>query len=304
MWSYLVKRLIQAAFTAVFVSLIVFSLARLTGDPTLLLLPTESTQEDREFLKRQLGLDKPLHQQYLNFIDRIFRGDLGTSFRYKAPALGIVLERFPATLELTFAAMTLATIIALPLGIAAAVQKDRWIDSFVRSMATLGQATPTFWLGLVLMMIFAVHLGWLPTSGRRSAAHLVLPALTLGMYSAGAIARLTRSTMIDALKSDFARFERLSGVSEWRVVLRHALKNSAIPIVTYMALQFGVLLSGAVVTETIFAWPGLGMLVVDAINVRDYPVVQTAVLLTALLILFVNFLVDIFYGVIDPRVRT
>lgn len=303
MASYVFKRVVQALLTAIFVTVIVFALARLTGDPTLLLLPTEATQQDREFLRRQLGLEKPLADQYITFIGHLLQADLGTSFRYRTPALEIVLDRLPATLELALAAMLMATAMAIPLGILAAVRKDSWIDGAVRALASVGQATPTFWLGLLLMMIFAVQLHWLPTSGRQGLTHLVLPATTLGLYSAGAIARLTRSSMIDSLKADFVKFERLSGVKEWRVVLRHALKNSAIPILTYMALQFGVLLSGAVVTETIFAWPGLGMLVVDAINVRDYPVVQATVLLTAILILLINLAVDLFYGLIDPRVR-
>jgi peptide/nickel transport system permease protein len=199
--------------------------------------------------------------------------------------------------------MLLATIIALPIGILAAVRRDTWIDTLARWFATLGQATPTFWLGLILILFFSVHLGWLPTSGRGGVENLVLPAITLGWFSAAAIARLTRSSMLEAMQSDFVRFERLSGLPERVVVLKHALRNAAIPIVTYMALQFGVLLSGAVVTETVFAWPGVGLIVVDAINGRDYPVVQAAVMVTAMLILLLNLLVDLLYSWLDPRIR-
>ncbi|GGC66499.1 glutathione ABC transporter permease [Siccirubricoccus deserti] len=303
MGFYILRRIGQTALTAVFVSMIVFSLARVTGDPTISLLPTEATQEDRDFFRRQLGLDQPLHLQYLTFVGRVLEGDMGKSFRYRESALGIVLNRLPATLQLAAVSMLLATIIALPIGILAAVRRDTWIDTLARWFATLGQATPTFWLGLILILVFSVHLGWLPTSGRGGVENLVLPAITLGWFSAAAIARLTRSSMLEAMQSDFVRFERLSGLPERIVVLKHALRNAAIPIVTYMALQFGVLLSGAVVTETVFAWPGVGLIVVDAINARDYPVVQAAVMVTAMLILLLNLLVDLLYSWLDPRIR-
>jgi peptide/nickel transport system permease protein len=228
---------------------------------------------------------------------------MGQSFRYRESALGIVLNRLPATLQLAAVSMLFATIIALPIGILAAVRRDTWIDTLARWFATLGQATPTFWLGLILILFFSVHLGWLPTSGRGGLENLVLPAITLGWFSAAAITRLTRSSMLEAMQSDFVRFERLSGLPERIVVLKHALRNAAIPIVTYMALQFGVLLSGAVVTETVFAWPGVGLIVVDAINARDYPVVQAAVMVTAMLILLLNLLVDLLYSWLDPRIR-
>jgi len=283
--------------------MIVFALARVTGDPTILLLPTESTQEDRDFFRKQLGLDLPLHLQYLTFVGKVLEGDMGQSFRYREPALRIVLDRLPATLQLAAVSMVFATIIALPIGILAAIRRDTWVDTLARWFATLGQATPTFWLGLLLILFFSVYLGWLPTSGRGGIENLILPAVTLGWFSAAAIARLTRSSMLEAMQSDFVRFERLSGLPEWLVVLKHALRNAAIPIVTYMALQFGVLLSGAVVTETVFAWPGVGLIVVDAINARDYPVVQAAVMVTAMLILVLNLLVDLLYSWLDPRIR-
>ena len=303
MLLYVTRRIGQTLVTALFVTMIVFSLARLTGDPTIMLLPTEATQEDRDFFRRQLGLDKSLPEQYLTYLGRALSGDLGSSFRYREPALGLVLGKLPATLELAVASMILAVLIALPIGILSAVRRGSWIDKGTRWFATLGQSTPTFWLGLILILIFAVQFRMFPTSGRGGIENLVLPAVTLGWYSAAAIARLTRSSMLETMQSDFIRFERLSGLPEWVIVLKHALKNAAIPIITYMALQFGVLLSGAVVTERVFAWPGLGQLVVDAINTRDYPVVQAAVLVTALLFLLINLAVDLLYSWLDPRIR-
>ena len=282
--------------------MIVFSLARITGDPALTLLPTEATQEDRDFFRKQYGLDQPIYLQYLTFAKNVVSGDLGTSFRFREPALQLVLEGLSATLLLGISSMILATIIALPLGVLSAVKRVTWIDTFTRWLAALGQSTPSFWLGLLLVLFFSVYLGWLPTSGHGELKHLVLPSLTLSFFTAGAIARLTRSNMLEALRSDFVRFERLSGLSEWRIVVRHALRNASIPIVTFLALQFGVLLSGAVVTETVFAWPGIGRIVIDAINTRDYPVLQAAVIVSAFLILFLNLLVDLFYAWLDPRV--
>ncbi len=303
MTRYIVRRLLQTVVTAIFVTVIVFSLARLTGDPTLLILPTEATEADRTFFRRQLGLDRSLPEQYLTFLGNALRGDLGVSFRYREPALDLVLSRLPATLELAAASMALAVIVALPIGILAAIRRGSYLDVGTRWFATLGQSTPTFWLGLVLMLIFAVRLGWLPSSGRGGIEYLILPAVTLGWYSAAAIARLTRSSMLEMMQNDFIRFERLAGLPERVIVLKHALKNAAIPIITYMALQFGVLLSGAVVTEQVFAWPGLGQVVVEAINTRDYPVIQAAVLVTAFLFLLINLAVDLLYSWLDPRIR-
>lgn len=302
MKHFILRRLIQTAFTAVLVSLIVFTLARLTGDPTLTLLPAEATEQDRNFFRDQYGLDRPLPVQYLTYAGNVLRGDLGVSFRYREPALGIVLDRLGATLQLALASMILATLFALPLGVLSAIRHGTWIDAAVRAFAALGQSTPSFWLGLVLVLVFAVELGWLPTSGRGGLQHLILPALTLSFFTAGAVARLTRANMLESMRSDFVRFERLAGLPERAIVLRHALRNAAIPVVTFMALQFGVLLSGAVVTETVFAWPGIGLLVVDAISARDYPVIQATVLVTAFLILLLNLAVDLLYGWLDPRI--
>jgi ABC-type dipeptide/oligopeptide/nickel transport system permease component len=303
MLRYIIKRLAQTVVTAVFVTMIVFSLARLTGDPTVLILPTEATEQDRQFLRNQLGLDKPLPEQYWTFLSRAVTGDLGNSFRYRTPALELVKSRLPATLQLAVASMLLAIIVAMPLGIISALKRGSMVDRGARWFATLGLATPPFWLGLMLILVFAVHLGWLPSSGRGSLSAMVMPTVALGWFSAAAIARLTRSSMLEAMQADFVRFERLSGLPERVIVLKHALKNAAIPIVTYMALQFGVLLSGAVVTERVFAWPGIGSLTVDAILERDYPVVQAAVLVAAMLFLLINFATDLLYSWLDPRIR-
>jgi len=303
MGRFILRRLLQTAVTALFVTMIVFALARLTGDPTVMLLPTEATQADRDFLKNQLGLDKSVPEQYFTFISKALSGDFGTSFRYRVPVRDLIATRLPATIELAVLSMVLATVIALPLGIVSALRRGSMIDRLARWFATLGLATPTFWLGLMLILFFAVTLNWLPAAGREHWSSRILPVIALGWFSAAAIARLTRSSMLDAMQSDFVRFERLSGLPEFVIVLKHALKNAAIPIVTYMALQFGVLLSGAVVTERVFAWPGIGSLVVDAILERDFPVVQAAVLVTAILFLLINLATDLFYSWLDPRIR-
>jgi len=303
MGRFILRRLLQTAVTALFVTMIVFALARLTGDPTVMLLPTEATQADRDFLKNQLGLDKSVPEQYFTFISKALSGDFGTSFRYRVPVRDLIATRLPATIELAVLSMVLATVIALPLGIVSALRRGSMIDRLARWFATLGLATPTFWLGLMLILLFAVTLNWLPAAGREHWSSRILPVIALGWFSAAAIARLTRSSMLDAMQSDFVRFERLSGLPEFVIVLKHALKNAAIPIVTYMALQFGVLLSGAVVTERVFAWPGIGSLVVDAILERDFPVVQAAVLVTAILFLLINLATDLFYSWLDPRIR-
>ncbi|MCA8927873.1 MAG: ABC transporter permease [Alphaproteobacteria bacterium] len=303
MLTYIVRRLGQTVVTALFVTVIVFSLARLTGDPTILIVPTEATEQDIQFFRQQLGLDRPLYEQYWSFLSNTLQGDMGVSFRYRVPALDLVLDRLPATLELAFVSMLLATLIALPIGVLAAVRRGSYIDTGTRWFATVGQSTPTFWLGLMLILVFSVDLRLFPTSGRGTWLHLVLPAITLGWYSSAAIARLTRSSMLEVMESDFVKFERLSGLPERVIVLRHALRNASIPIITYMALQFGVLLSGAVVTERVFAWPGIGQTVVAAISMRDYPVIQAAVMVTAILFLLLNLLVDLLYSWLDPRIR-
>jgi len=303
MGYYIARRLAQTAVTALIVSLLVFTLVRLSGDPVRLIMPSPASQEDLAFFRTQLGLDKPLPQQFLTFLGNALSGDFGKSFRYDEPALDLVLSRVPATVELAVASMILAVLIGVPIGIVAALRRGHLVDLLVRWFAMLGQSTPSFWLGMLLILVFAVHLQVVPSSGRGSVSHLILPAVALGWFSAASIARLVRSSMLEAMQSDFVKLERLVGLPERVIVMKHALRNAAVPIVTYMALQFGVLLSGAVVTEKVFAWPGIGQLTVNAIMFRDFPVIQAAVLVIAAFFLVINFAVDVLYRVLDPRIR-
>jgi ABC-type dipeptide/oligopeptide/nickel transport system permease component len=268
------------------------------------MLPGDSSVEELAALRHALGLDRPLVVQYVAFLGDAVRGDFGTSFRHQQPALPLVLERLPATLELAFAALVLAIVIALPLGILAAIYRGRVVDMLAMAFAVVGQATPYFWMGIMLILIVSLELGWLPTSGRGGWQHLILPAVTLGTHFAAALARLTRTSMLEVLGQNFVVTARAKGLAERTVVLGHALKNAAVPIMTLIGLQFGTLLGGAVVTETIFAWPGVGRLAVQSIFVRDYPVVQAGVLVLALSFVAINLAVDVLYGWLDPRIRT
>lgn len=303
MAMFIVRRLAQTLLTVLFVSVLVFALARLTGDPIPQLVPAEASQADLDYLRNQLGLNKPLVMQYLTFVGHALEGNFGNSFRFRQPALGLVLDRLPATAELAGASMLLAIVLGVPTGVLASVRPGRLSDSVVRWFATVGQATPTFWMGLMLILLFAVRLRWFPAEGIGGWQHLVLPTVTLGWYSTAAIARLVRSSMLETLQQDFVRLERLTGLPEWLVVFEHALKNAFIPVITYLALQFGILLSGAVITETVFAWPGVGQFIVTAILTRDYPIIQAAVLITACIFLALNFTVDLLYSYLDPRIR-
>lgn len=303
MARFIIGRLTQMIATLAIVAVIAFGLARLAGDPVPLLMPAQASQADLDFFRNQLGLDRPVPEQFLRFVGNIVRGDFGNSFRYDQPALTLVLDRLPATVFLALTAMALAALIGLPLGITAAVWRNTWLDTVIRTAATIGQSTPLFWLALMLMLVFSVMLRWTPTSGYGTVAHFILPTVTLGWFSAASIARITRSSMIEVLQSDFVRLERLCGLPHRLIVLKHALRNAAAPIVTFMALQLGALLGGAVITETIFSWPGFGQLMVNAILFRDFPVIQAAIIVTALFFLTINFLVDITYRVLDPRVR-
>jgi ABC-type dipeptide/oligopeptide/nickel transport system permease component len=286
------------------VSSFVFCFLRVSGDPAALLLPQDATQDEVAALRKSMGLDDPQYIQYLRFIKSLFHGDLGDSFQYRQPALKLLLERIPATLELTFAAMIFAVVIAIPLGIISAVRYGRGVDTFALGLATIGQSIPLFWLGLMLMLFFSVHLNWLPTSGRGSLQHLVLPAVTLGAYPMAAIVRLLRANMLTALRMEYVTAARARGVAEFWVVIKHAFRNAAIPVVTMIGLQFGILFGGAVVVEMIFCWPGIGRLMILAIYHRDFPLVQAAVIFLALVFVFVNLTVDLLYTYLDPKVKT
>jgi len=302
-FGFAARKILHTLFVALGVVTLVFAALRLSGDPAATMLPGDASVDELRDLRRALGLDQPLWAQYLGFLRGAVTGDFGTSFRHQQPALPLVLERLPATLELAGAALLLAVAVALPLGVLAAIYRGRALDVLAMGFAVVGQATPYFWMGIMLILIVSVELGWLPTSGRGGLERLILPAITLGTHFAASLARLTRTSMLEVLGQQFVTTARAKGLSEWSVILGHALKNAAVPVVTLIGLQFGTLLGGAVVTETIFAWPGVGRLAVQSIFVRDYPVVQAGVFVLALTFVFINLVVDLLYGVLDPRIR-
>ena len=286
------------------VSLVVFGLVHLSGDPVLLMVSSDAPPDVVTATRRALGFDRPLHEQFVSYVTRAAQGDLGVSLRSNRPVATLIRERLPATVELTLAALLIAVAIAVPAGIVSAVRRGSLVDRVAMVGAVAGQAMPIFWLALLLITLFGVYLRWLPVFGRGSLAHLVLPAVSLSTVILGRLARLVRSSMLEVLGQDYVRTARAKGVAESRVLAAHALKNAAIPIVTLLGLQFAQLLGGAVVTETIFAWPGIGRLVVEAIFNRDFPVVQGVVLVVSLIFVTVNLLVDLAYAALDPRVRS
>jgi ABC-type dipeptide/oligopeptide/nickel transport system permease component len=302
MLYYLLGRLAQSIFVVAAVVVLVFLMMFLSGDPALLLLPPDAGRELVEEFRHQMGFDQPLWKQFLDFAGRLLTGDFGRSWRFQQPALPIVLERLPATFELAFAALAISLIVAVPIGIISAVRRDSSIDSISMVVALLGQSVPGFWLGLMLILIFSVTLGWLPTSGRQGLEHLILPAVSLGLALAGRNARLVRSCMLEVLNEDYVRTARAKGLSEWRVINKHALKNALLPIVTVLGLELGHLLGGTVVIETVFSWPGIGLLAVQSIAGRDYPVVQSVIIISALVFVLINILVDLLYMWLDPRI--
>jgi peptide/nickel transport system permease protein len=303
MVGYVFRKVFHTAFVAFGVVTLVFAALRLSGDPAATMLPGDASVDELTALRRQLGLDRSLWVQYGQFLAGAVSGDFGTSFRHQQPALPLVLERLPATLELAGAALLLAVVVALPLGILAAIYRGRVVDVAAMAFAVIGQATPYFWMGIMLILVVSVELAWLPTSGRGGLERLILPAVTLGTHFAASLARLTRTSMLEVFGQQFVTTARAKGLSEWSVVLGHTLKNAAVPVVTLIGLQFGTLLGGAVVTETIFAWPGVGRLAVQSVFVRDYPVVQAGVFVLALTFVGINLVVDLLYGVLDPRIR-
>jgi len=301
--SYLLRRLWQSLLVLFGVSVVVFFILHLTGDPAALLLPPDATAEDIAKFRTDMGFDDPWVVQYARFLKGAVRGDFGESLRHGEPAMGLVLERLPATFELAGAGLLIALTLAIPAGIVSAVRRNTSVDYVSTVVALLGQAMPTFWLGIMLILVFSVRLNWLPSSGRGSLEHLILPAITLGLFTTARITRLTRSGMLEVLGQDYIRTARAKGVGEPPVVWKHALKNASIPIVTIVGIELGTLLGGSVITETIFAWPGVGRLSVQAIFNRDYPVVQSAVFLLASTFVIVNLLVDVVYTYLDPRIR-
>jgi peptide/nickel transport system permease protein len=301
--GWLVRRLLYAAITLVVISMIVFSLVRMTGDPVLLFLPQDASQEDIERVRRQFGFDDPLSHQYRRFLVSALRGDFGVSIKFQEPVWDVVTRRVPATLQLASASMLLTLSVALPAGIFSALRRDSLFDRITMTVVVLGQSMPSYWLGVMLILLLSVQWRLLPAFGYGTLAHLALPTLTLSAFFIARIARLTRSGMLAVLRSDYIRTAEAKGLPAASVVLKHALKNAGLPIVTIIAIEFGTLLGGTVITETIFAWPGLGRLAVDAIYGRDYPVVQTIVLLVSAIFVTLNLVVDVLYHWIDPRIE-
>jgi peptide/nickel transport system permease protein len=304
MQRYIARRVLHSLLAILAMSLIVFSLARITGNPLDVMLPLEAGPEDYERVSKHWGLDQPLATQYVIFLRKAARGDFGNSWKWHGhSAMGLVWQRLPATLQLAGFALLISVLIALPIGVLAAVMKGTVWDSGAKVIALLGQSLPAFWLGIVLMWIFAVHLGWFPTSGKGGLQHMVLPAITLGWFQVAALMRLVRSSMLEVLDSEFVKLTRIKGLSEWKVVWKHCLRNAAIAPLTFFAIIAGVLMTGAVVTESVFSWPGTGLLVVDAVRARDFQVVQAVVIVFAGIFILTNLLVDILYAYLDPRIR-
>jgi peptide/nickel transport system permease protein len=303
MLRYLAARAIHALAVIAGVSVLVFVLVRLGGDPSVLFLPPESSAEEISRFRREMGFDRPLHVQYLDFVARAVQGDFGRSLRHQDSALRLVLERLPATAQLAGAALLLALVLAVPTAILAATRRDSTFDRASLLVSVMGQSFPTFWLGIMLILIFSEQLNLLPPSGRGTWLHLVMPAIALAAYSAALITRLLRAGLIEALQSDYIRTARGKGLGERVVVLRHALRNAAIPAVTIVGLQVGALLGGAVITEEIFAYPGMGRLAIQAIANRDFAVVQAFVVFMAVIVVTINLCVDAAYALLDPRIR-
>jgi peptide/nickel transport system permease protein len=300
---YLLQRLLQGVLVLLGVTTIVFALTFLSGDPASALAPLDATPAEREAFRRNLGLDRPIPVQYVDFVVHAVQGDFGRSFNHREPAMSVVIERLPATLRLAGAAILFSLVVSLPLGVLAAAFHDRWIDSVARLVAFLGQSVPVFLLGIVLILVFAVQLRWLPSSGGDSWQSLIMPAVSVGAFSAAVLTRLLRSSLLEVLGQEYIRTAHAKGVPGRLVILRHALKNAALPYVTMIGLQVGFLLSGAIVAETIFAYPGMGRLAVTAIATKDVPVIQSFVVLTAVVVIVANLLVDLAYTRLDPRIR-
>src|SRR6266511_335649 len=303
MQRYVLKRIFQSLLTLLVLSMLIFIVCRLTGDPVLLMLPDDASHEDVAQLRTALGLDRPLPVQYWLFLKSAIQGDFGRSIKGQVPVLDLIKERLPNSIRLALVSLLITVVLAFPLGVIAAVKKGTVIDTLANLIAVLGQSLPQFWVGIVLIQIFAVYLRWLPVAGTGSLWHYILPGFTLGWFLVAGIMRLLRSSMLDVLDSEFVKLARIKGVSGWSVVWKHALKNAVIPVLTFAAIYLAILITGAILVETVFAWPLLGQLISQGIVYRDFPVIQAVVLLTAVIVVSVNFVVDITYGYLDPRIR-
>jgi peptide/nickel transport system permease protein len=284
-------------------TVIIFTVTRLRGDPTLQYVDPNASQEEIEVARRAFGFDRPLHEQYLSFLGGALRGDFGDSLRYRTDALDLVLERVPATLELTLAALVVSWIVALPTGLISALKQNSPIDLAATGLSVIGRAMPNYWMGIMFILMFSVQLGWLPVSGMGDWRNLVLPATTLGLGVATTLTRLIRSSMLEVIRQEYITTARSKGLAEWAVIVRHALRNSLISVITIFGLQIGWLLGGAVIVEQVFAWPGMGRLMLQAVYTRDLPVIQAGVFVSAVIIMVLNLLVDLSYTILDPRIR-
>jgi peptide/nickel transport system permease protein len=300
---YILGRLVQALVSMFVVSMVVFALVRVSGDPVQIMAPPEASQADIAAMRAHLGLDRPWPVQYWWFVTRAVQGDFGQSIRFRRPAMDLILERYGATLELGGLAVLIVVAVAIPVGVYAAVARGSKLDYTARAFAALGQAVPPFWLGLLLVLVFGVLLHLLPTSGRGTPLHIILPGITLGWFAVAGLMRLTRSSMLDVLGSEYVKLARIKGLPERQVIWKHAFKNAALPVVTFAALLFVALLNGSIIVETVFGWPGLGLLVIEAVDSRDYPIVQAVVLILSGMYIGVNLLVDVLYAYLNPKIR-
>lgn len=304
MTGFILRRLLLSIVVLLGVTIVVSGMLHISGDPVAVILESGyASNEEREALRHELGLDRPFIFQYIDFVRGALQGDLGRSLRFRQPALELVMERLPATAHLALAAMLVSVLVAIPVGVLSATRPNSIFDQVGRLLTLAGQSIPLFWLGIMFVLVFSVNLRWLPVAGRLEPTSIILPALTLGMYPMARIARVLRASMLQVLVMDYCRTARAKGLSERRVVIRHALRNAALPVVTVMGLQFGYLLGGAVVTETIFAWPGLGWLSVQAIGARDFPLLQAIVTVMAMVFILINLLTDVLYAYLNPKIR-
>jgi peptide/nickel transport system permease protein len=304
MTGFILRRLLLSIVVLVGVTILVSGMLHISGDPVAIILESGyASNEEREALRHELGFDRPFILQYIDFVRGALQGDLGRSLRFRQPALELVMERLPATAHLALAAMLVSVLVAIPVGVLSATRPNSVFDQVGRLLTLVGQSIPLFWLGIMFVLIFSVKLRWLPVAGRLEPTSIILPALTLGMYPMARIARVLRASMLQVLVMDYCRTARAKGLSERRVVTGHALRNAALPVVTVMGLQFGYLLGGAVVTETIFAWPGLGWLSVQAISARDFPLLQAIVTVMAMVFILINLLTDVLYAYLNPKIR-
>lgn len=303
MRRYVLKRVLLGIVTVIGVSIIVFVMARLSGDVARLYAPANATAEQLDMIRAKFGLDKPIPVQYWVFVKNALRGDFGTSVTFGRPAMEIVLKRIPATLQLGLAAFVLGNFFGILLGVLAAVYRSRWMQWGAQSFALLGQAVPGFWLAVMLMLIFAVHLGWLPTSGKGGIKHMILPVISLAWFSVAFVMRITRSSLLDTLDSEYVKLARIKGNPEWVVIIKHALRNALIPVVMLMGMQLAMLVGGSAFIETVFRWPGIGILMVNSITNLDYPLIQAITLVTSTALVLIMLVVDILFVYLDPRIK-